>query len=142
MTTAPIKRKKERMKNLQSIGVIALLLTVLIVSTSNSKANAITVNESNFVELVQNADKPILLDFWAPWCPPCRKLNPIIQQFSRTYGDYVIVGKVNIDRETKLSDGFGVESVPTLVLIEKGKEVGRAKGYHSLRELKMFVGID
>ena len=87
-----------------------------------------TITKANFDELVMNIGKPILLDFWAPWCGPCKQIAPIVEQLGEELED-VIVGKVNVDEEMALAARFGIVSIPTLIVMENGKAVQTAVGY-------------
>ena len=89
-------------------------------------AKSITLD--NFKEEVVNSDKPVLLDFWASWCAPCRMLSPSIDQLSQQYGDKVTVGKVNVDEERELAQHFGVMSIPSVFVLKNGKVVDSAVG--------------
>ena len=88
---------------------------------------AIDININNFQEEVINSDKPVLLDFWAPWCGPCRRVVPIVEEIARERPD-IKVGKVNVDLEGELASRFGVMSIPTLVVMRNGKIVNQAMG--------------
>ncbi len=87
-----------------------------------------TITKANFKKEVTEAGKPVLLDFWASWCAPCRMLSPSIDQLSQQYGDKVVVGKVNIDEEQELAQHFGVMSIPSVFVIKNGKVVDSAVG--------------
>ena len=91
--------------------------------------SAIKVNMSNFEE-IKNSQKPVLLDFYADWCGPCRMVGPIIEEIANERDD-IVVGKVNVDEEEELAGRFGIMSIPTLVVIENGKIVNQAMGARS-----------
>ena len=88
---------------------------------------AIDININNFQEEVIHSDKPVLLDFWAPWCGPCRRVVPIVEEIAEERPD-IKVGKINVDLEGELAGQFGVMSIPTLVVIKDGEVVNRSMG--------------
>jgi thioredoxin 1 len=77
---------------------------------------------------IEAQDKPVLIDFWASWCGPCRVQGPIVDQVSRQAGDKAVVAKVNVDEEKELAARFGVQAIPTLVVLRRGREVQRLVG--------------
>ena len=89
--------------------------------------SAMNINKNNFHEEVMNSDKPVLIDFWAPWCGPCRMVVPIIDEIAAEHPEYKVV-KVNVDEEVELASRFGVASIPTLVVMQNGMEVERSVG--------------
>jgi thioredoxin 1 len=89
--------------------------------------SAININKENFNEEVMNSDKPVLLDFWAPWCGPCKMVLPLVEEIAGERDDYK-VGKVNVDEQKELARQFRVLSIPTLVVIKDGKVVERKMG--------------
>ena len=89
--------------------------------------SAININKNNFQNEVLNSEKKVLLDFWAPWCGPCRMVVPIVEEIADERPD-IKVGKINVDEEVELASQFGIMSIPTLVVIEKGKIVNQAMG--------------
>lgn len=93
--------------------------------------SAINLNKNNFNEVILNADKPILIDFWATWCGPCRMQSPVIEELSEELQDSVIVAKVNVDENPDIASKFSVMSIPTLVLIKDGKFIGQRTGLSS-----------
>jgi thioredoxin 1 len=88
--------------------------------------SAIKVNKNNFEE-IKSSSKPVLLDFYADWCGPCRMVSPIIDEIANERDD-IVVGKVNVDDEEELAGKFGVFSIPTLVVIKDGKVVSQESG--------------
>ena len=88
---------------------------------------AININNSNFHNEVMNSEKKVLLDFWAPWCGPCRMVVPMVEQIAKERPD-IKVGKINVDENPELSSRFGIMSIPTLVVMEDGKIVNQAMG--------------
>ena len=92
--------------------------------------SAMNISKKNFQEEVLNADKKVLLDFWAPWCGPCRSVLPIVDEIAEEYDD-IKVCKINVDEEIELASQYRVMSIPTLVVMEKGQEVKRAMGARS-----------
>ena len=87
-----------------------------------------TFNKTNFTEEVLNADKPVLVDFWASWCGPCRMFAPIIDAVAEEYPDEVKVGKINVDEESELAQQYRVASIPTLIMFQNGEAVKRSVG--------------
>lgn len=95
------------------------------------------INESNFDEQVAQADKPVLLDFWAPWCGPCLALMPTIEKLQEEVGDKFVIGKVNVDENQKLAVQFNVSAVPTLVFLKEGeirKQLAGLQPENTIRE--------
>lgn len=88
----------------------------------------ITITEANFEKEVLHSDLPVLVDFWADWCGPCKMLSPIIAEIAKEYEGKVKVGKINIDTEQELAVKYRVASIPTLVLFKDGQAVKRSVG--------------
>ncbi|MGM9567444.1 MAG: thioredoxin [Clostridia bacterium] len=87
-----------------------------------------TFNKDNFTEEVLKSDKPVLVDFWASWCGPCRMFAPIIDAVAEEYPDEVKVGKINVDEENQLAQEYRVASIPTLIMFRNGEAVKRSIG--------------
>ena len=100
--------------------------------------SALNINRKNFQEEVLNSEKPVLLDFWAPWCGPCRMVVPIIEEIAEENED-IKVGKINVDEQSELAHQFNVMSIPTLVVIKNGQEVNRSVGAKSKEEILEMI---
>lgn len=99
----------------------------------------ITITKNNFENEVLNSEKPILLDFWASWCGPCKMLAPVLHEIAEEYDDTIKVGKVNVDDEAELAAMFQVASIPMLVLFKDGKIVQSAVGYRPKAQIEEML---
>ena len=98
----------------------------------------VTITTENFAQEVLHSDKPVLLDFWASWCGPCRMLSPIVDEVAEERTD-VKVGKVNVDEQPELAQAFGIASIPTLLVIRDGRTVNRAVVVRSKEEILQML---
>ena len=101
---------------------------------------AVTITNENFEEVVLKADKPVLVDFWASWCAPCRMLSPIVDEIGEESVD-VVVGKINVDEQQELAARFKVASIPTLLVFEKGEVKNKSVGVISKAEIIKLLGL-
>lgn len=97
------------------------------------------ITRENFENEVMKSNIPVLIDFWAPWCGPCRMMGPIIEQLAEEYEGKAKVGKVNVDEEGELAQAFGVMSIPTIVLVKDGKVVKQAVGARPKAEVEAML---
>ena len=100
--------------------------------------SAININNNNFHEEVMNSEKKVLLDFWAPWCGPCRMVAPIVEEIAEERDD-VILGKVNVDEEMELAVQFGIASIPTLIVMDKGQAVNKMIGFRPKADIEAML---
>lgn len=90
--------------------------------------NVLELTDTNFQSEVLSSNQPVLVDFWAPWCGPCRKIAPMIDELASEYSGAVRVGKVNIDDNQQAAMEYGIEAIPTLIVFKDGKPVQRFQG--------------
>ena len=89
---------------------------------------AIAVNDSNFKEIVINSDKPVLVDFWAPWCGPCRMIAPIVDELAAEYEGKAVIAKCDVDNSSEVPVKFGIRNIPTLLFFKNGEVVDKIVG--------------
>lgn len=99
----------------------------------------IIITEDNYEEEILKAELPVLVDFWAPWCGPCKMIGPAVSQIAKTYEGKLKVAKINVDEAGSLADTFNVSSIPTLMLFKKGEVVDQRMGAASLAVIEGFV---
>ena len=95
----------------------------------------VIITSGNFENEVMKSDKPVLIDFWAAWCGPCKMLSPIIEEIAKEYDGRVKVCKVNVDDEPELAGTFGISSIPSLFVIKNGEVTATAVGYRSKEDI-------
>lgn len=97
------------------------------------------ITKNNFNDEVVNSDIPVLLDFWAPWCGPCRMLAPVVEELAKEYDGKIKIGKVNVDEEPELAGNFDVASIPTVVVIKDKKIIDKSIGFVQKSKLEEMI---
>ena len=146
------RRAKNRAHNLVvGIGATAFFIILIIygirmgnaedASSAKGKEQVmeITLTKTNFEVEVLKSDKPVLVDFWAPWCGPCRMLAPILAEIAEEKAETLKVGKVNVDEEPDLAAKYGISGIPAVLLFKDGKVAGTSVGFKPKPELEAFV---
>jgi len=99
---------------------------------------AIELNDANFDQII-NSDKPVLVDFWAEWCGPCKMIGPVVEELAGDYEGKAVIGKLNVDENPSVTARFGVRSIPTLLVFKGGREVDRIVGVQPKSEIARRV---
>lgn len=102
-------------------------------------SNEIELNEVNFDQEINNSTQPVLVDFWAPWCGPCRRQIPVIEELSVELKGKALIAKVNVDENQMLASNFGISGIPALLVFNKGKLVEQLTGLHTKSQLSTIL---
>lgn len=109
-------------------------------SQPKSDAEPIHVTDATFDEVVLQAPLPVLVDFWAPWCGPCRMIAPVVEELAKTYNGRAVIAKMNTDEHGEAATKLGIMGIPTLILFKDGQEVDRIVGYVPRRTIEEKLG--
>jgi thioredoxin 1 len=101
--------------------------------------NLVHINSTNWESEVLKSEKPVFVDFWAEWCGPCRMVGPVVEQISQSHADTLKVVKLNVDENQEIAMKYGIQSIPSLLIFNKGKEIGRTIGAASKDAYLKFI---
>jgi len=101
---------------------------------------ALEFTDANFGALVLSSDKPVIVDFWAVWCGPCRMVAPVMEQLKKKYGEKIVVAKVDVDKEQKYAAEYGVRNIPTILVFQNGEAIGRQVGVAPFEVFDKAIG--
>ncbi|HHY41842.1 MAG TPA: thioredoxin [Thermoanaerobacterales bacterium] len=101
----------------------------------------LTITDDNFQKEVLEAEGKVLVDFWAPWCGPCRMMGPVIDEIAEEYGETIKVGKLNVDENPDTAEKYQIMSIPTLLVFENGKVVNKMVGFRQKSDLLAEIGL-
>lgn len=156
MNKLKAKRAKNRTHNLVvGIGATVFFILLIVYGIRMGVADAadhlnqkgkesvmeITLTKTNFEMEVLKSDRPVLVDFWAPWCGPCHMLAPFLTEIAAEKADTVKVGKVNVDEEPELAAKYGISGIPAILLFKNGQVAGTSVGFKPKAELESFIAI-
>ena len=102
---------------------------------------SLKITAENFESAVLNSDKPVLVDFWATWCGPCKMIAPVVEEIAQEYAEKIVVGKVDVDEVPSIAARYNVMSIPTLIVFENGKEVNRLVGFRPKAQIVAALGL-
>jgi len=95
----------------------------------------------SFDDLVRFSERPVLVDFWAEWCAPCRMVSPVVERIAKEYAEHLTAVKVNVDRKSHIAARYNIQSIPTIMMFWKGKSIMRAVGAQSYAQLKQQIAL-
>ena len=134
--------KKEKQAEVAGVEIVtgAEVVDVPGAELATEIAEPVHVTDETFEELVLNAQVPVMVDFWAPWCGPCRMVAPIMEDLAKDYGGRAVIAKINTDENVRVAGSLGIMGIPTLILFKNGQEVDRVVGFAPRQALEEKLG--
>jgi thioredoxin 1 len=132
---------KEKMGNLSSLSFVSLVISRVKLEANSLTDNVVVVSQANFHRIIEDSANPVVVDFWAAWCVPCRMISPILEELARERQEAITIAKLNVDENPTIAAEYGVMSIPTLIKFQDGQETARVVGALPKAQLLKKLGL-
>ncbi len=129
------------MGNLSSLSFVSLVISRVKLEANSLTDNVVVVSQANFHRIIEDSANPVVVDFWAAWCVPCRMISPILEELARERQEAITIAKLNVDENPTIAAEYGVMSIPTLIKFQDGQETARVVGALPKAQLLKKLGL-